>query len=131
MTIAKLKPLPFERCTVLVVEDEYLIADDLAALLRESGAEVLGPAYSLPMATRLASETERIDGAVLDIDLRGVTVFPLADNLRERGVPILFLTGGGDFGIPDQYSTTARCDKPFGPSHIVEHLKQLLRPIPA
>lgn len=126
MTVARIDPLPFNRCRLLVVEDEYLIADDLAALLRESGAEVVGPAYSLPMATRLAAETEKMDGAVLDIDLRGVSVFPLADDLRARGVPILFLTGCGQFDIPEEYASSARCGKPFGASQVIEQLKQLL-----
>ncbi|MDP9423810.1 MAG: response regulator [Pseudomonadota bacterium] len=111
---------------VLVVEDEFLIADDLAAVLRGAGAEVIGPAASLPSAIRLAGDSQRIDAAVLDIHLDGVTVFPLADELRTRNVPMLFLTGYGDDYIPDNYSAVLRCDKPIGAAHVVERLKSLV-----
>ena len=92
--------LPFSGCNIMVVEDEYLIADDLASLLREAGAFVVGPAASLPEGMRLAADTEQIDAAVLDIDLGGVTVFPLVDELLARGIRIMFLTGYGQDNIP-------------------------------
>ena len=115
-------------CRILVVEDEYMIADDLVALLRDAHAEVIGPAASLPQAIRLAADTEVIDAAVLDIDLGGVTVFPLVDVLAGRGIPMMFLTGYSENNIPDEYRDIVRCDKPVGAAHVVAALKTLLSP---
>ena len=114
-----------------MVEDEYLIADDLAEMLREAGADVVGPAASLPSALRLASHSERIDAAILDVQLDGVTVFPLAGELRARGIPMMFLTGGGGDGIPDDFAAVSRCDKPVGAAHVLKQLEAILLPIPA
>lgn len=116
---------------ILVVEDEFLIADDVAAMLRERGAQVIGPAASLPEGMRLAGDTKTIDAAVLNIDLNGVTVFPLADELLGRGVKIMFLTGYGDAQIPDRYSAIPCCRKPTGPACVIDELTMLLRPVAA
>lgn len=123
--------MPLNGRKILVVEDEYLIADDLTALLREAGADVIGPAASLPSAVRLASDTELIDAAVLDINLRGVAVFPLADELVRRNVPILFMTGYGETNVPSEYCSFGRCEKPMGAAHVVEELTSLLGLQPA
>lgn len=123
--------LPLAGRKVLVVEDEYLIADDLATMLREAGAEVLGPAASLPQAVRVAQHSDRLDAAVLDINLRGVNVFPLVTELRRGGVPVLFLTGYGDNGIPDEFADIMRCEKPMGTANVVTELEALLGPFPA
>ena len=118
--------MPLNGRKILVVEDEYLVADDLAALLRDARAEVIGPAATLPKAVRLAADTELIDAAVLDINLGGIDVFPLVDELGGRGIPMLFLTGYGEDNIPQAYSNIVRCDKPVGAAHVVNELKALL-----
>jgi DNA-binding response OmpR family regulator len=123
--------LPLNGCKILVVEDEYLIAEDLAALLRDAHADVIGPAESLPQAMRLAADTELIDAAVLDINLRGVTVFPLADELTSRSIPIMFLTGYGENNIPEEYGEIVCCEKPMGVTHIVAQLQAILNPTTA
>ncbi len=123
--------MPLSGRKILVVEDEYLIADDLAALLSQAGAEVIGPAASLPKAMRLASDTQQFDAAVLDINLRGVNVFPLADELRARGIPMLFMTGYGENNVPADYCAIARCEKPTGAAKVVEELELLLPREPA
>jgi len=105
-----------------------VIADDVAAMLRDAGADVIGPAASLPEGMRLAADTEQIDAAVLNIHLDGVTVFPLADELQSRGVRILFLTGSN---VPEQYAAIPCCRKPTGAACIIDELKTLLRPIAA
>src|SRR5438270_8852311 len=79
---------------VLVVEDEYLIAADIAASLEALGAEVAGPAASVAEAlTFLERDGDRLDGAVLDVNLGKERVYPLADVLRSRGIPFVFTTG--------------------------------------
>ncbi|MBV9813244.1 MAG: response regulator [Acetobacteraceae bacterium] len=97
---------------LLVVEDEYLVAMDLAAALRDRGAEVIGPVGSVSDALALLAATADIDGAVLDINLRGQNVFPIADALRHRGVPFVFATGYDPWTIPDSYADVPRLQKP-------------------
>jgi DNA-binding response OmpR family regulator len=125
------RPLPLNGCSIMVVEDEFLIADDISTILREAGADVIGPAASLPEGMRLAGDTQMIDAAVLNIDLNGVTVFPLADELLGRGVRIMFLTGYGESTIPEQYAAIPCCAKPAPPGSLIEELKALLRPVAA
>src|SRR5438309_716085 len=77
----------------LVVEDEYVIAADLAVCLQALGIEVAGPAASVAEAlTLLESDGDRLDGAVLDINLGNERVYPVADVLRGRGIPFVFTT---------------------------------------
>lgn len=77
---------------ILVVEDEILVAGELADDIEELGGEVIGPAYSLPDALRL-SEISVLDAAILDINLNGKEVFPVSDLLLRRGIPFVFHTG--------------------------------------
>ena len=79
---------------ILVVEDEPLLAMASADLLADSGCTVAGPALSLKQGMRLI-EQEAVDGAILDVNLRGEMVFPLADALAERSIPFVYVTGYG------------------------------------
>jgi DNA-binding response OmpR family regulator len=85
----KLSPLK-----VLVVEDEPLVAMALEHMLADSGFTVIGPASNLKQGLRLIDE-ETVDGAVLDVNLRGEMVFPLADALAGQAVPFVYVTGYG------------------------------------
>jgi CheY-like chemotaxis protein len=96
---------------ILVVEDEYLLAEALADALTALGAQVVGPVAGLAEALDLAADAA-IDGAVLDINLRGEMVFPLADALAARGVPYLFATGYGHETIPQRYQDVPTLSKP-------------------
>jgi CheY-like chemotaxis protein len=100
------------RC-LLVVEDEYLIAADLARSLEDVGADVVGPAGSVEDALELvATDGKRLDGAVLDINLRGERVYRVADALAACGVPFVFTTGYDALAIPDAYAGVPICEKP-------------------
>jgi DNA-binding response OmpR family regulator len=79
---------------VLLVEDEALIALDAEDALTAAGCRVVGPADRLDRAMRMA-ETETLDAAVLDVNLAGEMVWPVAEILRAREIPFLFLTGFG------------------------------------
>lgn len=100
---------------VLLVEDEYFIAEDMACQLEAGGAEVVGPAASVDAAIGLIEQTERIDGAVVDVNLQGVMSWPVADALLRRGVPFVFATGYDRASIPERYSEIACCEKPVDP----------------
>jgi CheY-like chemotaxis protein len=97
---------------LLVVEDEYLIAADLALALDDGGAEVVGPAGSVEDALELIAAQSPLDAAVLDINLGNERAYPIADALRERGVPFIFATGYDPWIIPQAYRDVPRCNKP-------------------
>jgi two-component SAPR family response regulator len=97
---------------VLVVEDEYMLAQDLARFLEEHGAEVVGPVGTLQAALGLASQ-ERLDAAVLDVNLRNQPVYPVADRLIERGVLVVFATGYDELLMQRPYIGLPRCPKPL------------------
>jgi two-component sensor histidine kinase len=80
---------------ILVVEDEYLVAQETAEGLRAAGCSVSGPVATLPEALRIAA-TDELDAAVLDINLKGDLVWPAAHALRARGIPLIFSTGYSD-----------------------------------
>jgi DNA-binding response OmpR family regulator len=79
---------------ILVVEDEAIVAMDLAQILEDAGATVLGPALSLDQADALA-DAEEIAAAILDVRLGRQNVFSVAGKLAARGVPLIFHTGHG------------------------------------
>jgi DNA-binding LytR/AlgR family response regulator len=110
------------RC-LLVVEDEYLIAADLTSLLESLGVQVIGPAASVEEALSLVDDnSERIDGAVLDINLRNERVYPVADVLTARGVPFVFTTGYDAVAVPTAYASAPRCEKPVDKTQLVRWL---------
>jgi CheY-like chemotaxis protein len=103
---------------VLIVEDEYVLARDLARYFTELGAQVLGPTSSVEAAER---QVEQADAAVLDVDLNGRMVFPLADALLSRNVPFVFFTGHRDT-IPGRFRHVGRLQKPVAWRAIVDAL---------
>ena len=112
---------------VLVVEDEYFVADDLGRALTQLGAEVLGPVATREEAFELLSTGERIDLAVLDINLQGESVFPVVDTLIEQGVPFLFATGYDQASVPGRYQHVPCWEKPFDPHTLARALAKLMR----
>lgn len=108
--------------SVLLVEDDYFIAEDMACQLEACGAEVIGPVASVDAAIELIEQTERIDGAVVDINLQGVMAWPIADALLRRGVRFVFATGYDSASIPERYAEIVRCQKPATPDKTAEAL---------
>jgi CheY-like chemotaxis protein len=107
---------------LLVVEDEYMLALEMGASLEEFGAVVLGPVGDIDDALDLIDETPTIDGAVLDLNIRGEMSFPVADALLERGIPIVFATGYDKSHIPSRYAHITRCEKPIAPAYVAKAL---------
>jgi CheY-like chemotaxis protein len=110
-------------CSILVVEDEYIIAEGIVDALERAGASVIGPVPSLAEAMALVL-ADGIDGAVLDINLRGELVYPVANALLERGVPFLFATGYDAGAIPASYDQVPRREKPVPPSDLARVLRR-------
>jgi CheY-like chemotaxis protein len=108
---------------VLVVEDEYLVARPLCRLLTAMGAKIVGPAATIAQALALLETTDRIDFGLLDINLRGVPAFPIADALIARGVRFAFATGYGDDLIPERYRGVTILQKPFGATSLSSALR--------
>ncbi len=106
-------PEPLAGLRILVVEDTLLVADIIADQLESWGCTVVGPAGRVQQALDLASD-DALDGAVLDVKLAGEVSFPIADALRARQVPFIFLTGYDDLAIfPPEHRSAPRLAKPF------------------
>lgn len=110
------------RRKVLIVEDEYFIADDLVRAFEAQDAQVVGPAASIDDALGLIGETEDLDGAILDVNLQGEMAYPVADALLARGVPFVFATGYDRASVPERYRHITRCEKPVDPCKVARTL---------
>ncbi len=97
---------------VLVVEDDYLIVADMVQELQASGAEVIGPIASLNKAFERLDKLGDIEGAILDVNLQGEMVYPLAEELQKRGLPFVFATAYDESEIPRRFADVPRFTKP-------------------
>lgn len=98
--------------TVLVVEDEALVAGDIAAAIEGAGGRVVGPAYHLRDALELLAACP-VDIAVLDVNLDGENVFSLADALSAKDIPFVFVTGHSTDVIPERFRGRPWLQKPY------------------
>jgi len=96
---------------ILVVEDEPLVAMNLSKSLAELGFSVVGPYSTLAKAATAAVETE-VDAALLDVNLSGETVYPVAEILASKNVPFAFITGYGTEALPSKYANAPVLQKP-------------------
>jgi CheY-like chemotaxis protein len=106
-------------CRILIVEDEAVIALELAALLRDEGAEIVGIAQTVTSALDFV-RLNHISCSLLDIYLHGETSYPVADALSERRLPFAFLTGYTDPIVPARHRSRPVLKKPFIPMEIIE-----------
>ncbi len=111
------------RC-VLIVEDEMSLALLLEDILQDAGYCVL-KAARLPAALAFA-ESAQIDAAMLDINLAGTEVFPVADALRRRGIPFLFTSGYGCNGLTPDYWLSPMLQKPYDHEQLQRALARLI-----
>ena len=107
---------------VLLVEDEYFIADDLIRAFESNGAQIVGPVATVDDALELIEKTDRLDGAVLDVNLHGEMAYPVADVLLARGVRFVFATGYDRASVPERYAHICRCEKPIDAGKVVHAL---------
>jgi CheY-like chemotaxis protein len=108
---------------ILIVEDDRLVAMALEDLLTDIGCEVVGPAFTLPDAVQLASESA-IQGAILDVNLAGEKVYPVADILNARNCPFVFVTGYGTAGLREADRSRPVLQKPYRPARLVDIVRQ-------
>jgi two-component system, response regulator PdtaR len=113
--------------TVLLVEDDFIVAFDMQTLLEDAGATVVGPAASLVEARDVLGKTLPTV-AVLDVNLNGEHVFPLLGDLERRKIPYLFATAYADNEnlFPERARLAPRLAKPVLPNVLIGQLKKLL-----
>ncbi|KPH04368.1 response regulator (plasmid) [Rhizobium acidisoli] len=109
---------------ILVVEDDYFIADELARSLSRAGAQVVGPVGSLTDTLALLDDTDHLDFALLDLNLDGESAIPIADRLAARNEFFAFVTGYSSRGIPSRFGTVERLDKPVEIARVVSVIRK-------
>ena len=97
---------------ILVVEDEAMISMLLEDMVLDCGAEIVGPVAKFDDALELAHKAG-FEVAVLDLNLNGTLSYPIAEVIRERGIPVIFATGYGADGLLDRFSDCPTLQKPF------------------
>ena len=109
--------------TVMIAEDEALIALDMVDGLRERGIDVIGPCMSLADCIDCIDGPEHIDAAILDVDLAGQDVFPAAMMLQAKGIPFVFHSGHCTAAtLPEGFSGIRLYQKPAGIGPIADSL---------
>lgn len=116
---------PSARRRILVVEDEFLIRMLLEDMLTDLGYELAGVAGRVDEAAEMA-QTKDFDLAILDVNLDGHDVYPVAELISKRGLPFMFVTGYGGRGLPDNYRGRPTLQKPFQMDELQRMLSQLL-----
>lgn len=110
---------------VLVIEDESLVAMLLETILDDMGCAVVGPESNIDDGLTAAT-TEGLDAALLDVNVAGREVFPVAEALKARGVPFVFSTGYGQAGLPEHWRGNPTIQKPFTEGAIREALMKAM-----
>ena len=111
---------------IMIVEDSFLVIMGLEGICEDLGWEIIGPATRLDQALALA-RTETVDAAMLDINLNGEMSWPVANVLKERGIPFVFSTGYDETNIlPAAFRGTPVLNKPYRREDIERSLRQLM-----
>jgi CheY-like chemotaxis protein len=103
---------------ILLLEDEAILGLEISEILSSAGAHVIGPFGSLTEGTR-AARRESIDVAVLDMNLNGQMVYPVAEELQQRKIPVLFLTGYDVPDMPKSLHKVPHVLKPVDPAQLL------------
>ncbi|PAY06754.1 hypothetical protein CK489_28255 [Bradyrhizobium sp. UFLA03-84] len=111
---------------VLVVEDEFFLADDMGHALRAIGADIAGPAGDIDDAMRILHDGGVIDGAVLDVNIRKQMVYPVARELLARGVPVVFTSGYDKVVISGEFADIPLWEKPLDHRALVRSLAGMI-----
>jgi CheY-like chemotaxis protein len=109
---------------VLIVEDDFLVAQTITEVIEAGGCEVIGPVSNVAAGLDLLAR-KRPDAAVLDIELAGETSYPVASALMEQGLPFLFVTGYDEIPIPSEFGTITKLMKPGAIGELSERVSGL------
>jgi DNA-binding response OmpR family regulator len=112
--------------SVFLVEDEVMIRMMVADMLEELGYKVAAEAGDITEAMRLAQATE-FDIAILDVNVNGKVISPVADVIKAKGRPFIFATGYGSSGLPEQYRDRPALQKPFQLDALAKTIEAALR----
>ena len=108
--------------SILIVEDDTLIALDLQTLVENAGYNVIGPAWSVEAAVKLL-EHAKPDLALLDINLGGINSFRIAEMLVAKAVPFIFVTAHSRRILHDDYADRPVLEKPFLPDTLLSVIR--------
>lgn len=117
---------PLRGLRILVVEDQAPIALQVEDMLVESDCEVVGPASRVEQALKLLDEQD-VDAAVLDLNIAGEMVYPVADLMDARGLPYVFATGCDPADLAGPYRQKQVLQKPFSRRALIEAMEQVLQ----
>jgi DNA-binding NarL/FixJ family response regulator len=126
MAVSPIGPADLRGLRILVVEDEFLVAMELETMLRDLGSEVIGPLGRLDEAVAIARE-ETLDLAVLDVNIGGQPVTPVADALAARSIPFVFCTGYDGASLPGRHVAAPVLMKPCQAHELKEAVLSSLR----
>ncbi len=108
---------------ILVIEDDFLVAQVLMDILMAAGAEVLGPiGWANEAIAFVNDESAAFDGVVLDINLHGTKSYQIADALAARSIGFVFASGYGAEAVEKPYQCYPRCQKPFNADALIATL---------
>ena len=112
--------------SILIVEDEFFIAMQVANAIKCCGGSVVGPVADIEKARDLA-QRETVNGVILDLQLKGETSLPFADELMSRGTPVILATGYAPSHIPERYSDVPQLMKPIRETALVRLIEHTFR----
>ncbi|KFB09663.1 response regulator [Nitratireductor basaltis] len=123
---AETAPQDLNDIRVLVVEDEALVAMNLEMMLEDFGCAVIGPAMRFDKAKELLENGVDADVAILDVNVGGTPVFPLAELLVQQNIPMVFATGYDRSGIPEEWHHRPILQKPYTADDVQRGISQAL-----
>lgn len=112
--------------TILLVEDEYYIADDFRRTIEAAGGRVVGPVSTVDRALAMVNE-HNFDCAIIDVNLHGQSAAPVVDRLVAEGRPFAVATGYGSSSVPVRLKHVPCIEKPFGQESLISLISDLLK----